>query len=59
MPEVDSDHTCLAVMTIDFALKNYWYHRQVFLKEYKYIEKKVIRHGANQTMLSLAKKKLV
>ena len=55
MPEVDSDHTCLAVMTIDFALKNYWYHWQVFLKEYKYIEKEVIRHGANQTMLSLAK----
>ena len=23
MPEVDSNHTCLAVMTIDFALKNY------------------------------------
>ena len=38
---VDSDHICLAVVSLDFALtkdKNY------YLKECKYIEKKVARH---------------
>ena len=40
-----SNRTCLAVATLDFALKrNDNYYLQVFLKECKYIEKKVIRH---------------
>ena len=41
----DSNHTCLAVISFDSALKiNDNYYLQVFLKECKYIEKKVIRH---------------
>ena len=39
MPKVDSNHTCLAVHGLDYALKkdeNYWL--KVFLKECKYIE---------------------
>ena len=44
-PKVDSNHTCLAVITLDSALKDDDnYYPQVFLKELKYIEKKVIRH---------------
>ena len=45
IPKVDSNHTCLAVISLDFALKkddNYYWH--VFLKECKYIEKKVIMY---------------
>ena len=43
--KVDSNHTCLAVISLDSALKkDDNYYRQVFLKECKYIEKKVIRH---------------
>ena len=39
------NHTCLAVISLDSALKkDYKYHPHVFLKECKYIEKKVIRH---------------
>ena len=38
-------HTCLAVISLDYALKkDENYYSQVFLKECKYIEKKVIRH---------------
>ena len=45
IPKVDSNHTCLAVNSLDSALKKYEnYYPQVFLKECKYIEKKVIRH---------------
>ena len=45
LPTVDSDHTCLAVISLDSALKkDENYYSQVFLKECKYIEKKVIRH---------------
>ena len=44
-PKVDSNHTCLAVISLECALKkgdnNY---PQVFLKECIYIEKKVVRH---------------
>lgn len=37
--------TCLAVLNLDSALKkDENYNLQVFLKEYKYIEKEVIRH---------------
>ena len=43
--KVDSNHTCLVVITLDSALKDDDnYYPQVFLKELKYIEKKVIRH---------------
>ena len=42
--KVNSNHTWLAVISLDSALKrNENYHGQVFLKECKYIEKKVIR----------------
>ena len=42
---MDSSHTCLAVITLDSALKNDdHYYPQVFLKEFKYIEKKVVKH---------------
>ena len=42
---MDSSHTCFAVISLDSALKKGdKYYLQVFLKEYKYIEKKVIRH---------------
>ena len=44
-PEVDSSHTCLAVSSLDSALKkDENYYLQEFLKECKHIEKKVIRH---------------
>ena len=47
-PKVDSNHTCLAVITLDSALKkDDSYYLQVLLKECKYIEKKVIRHINN------------
>ena len=45
IPKVDSNHTCLAGISLDSALKkDENYYPQVFLKECKYIEKKVIRH---------------
>ena len=41
VPETDSYHTCLAVITVDSSLKkDENYYPQVFLKECKYIEKK-------------------
>ena len=41
---MDSNHTCLAVISLDSALKKDGnYYLQMFSKEYKYIEKKVIR----------------
>ena len=44
MTKVDPNHTCLAVTSLDSALKNDKnYYPQVFLKEYKYIEKKEFR----------------
>ena len=47
-PKVDSNHTCLAVITLDSALKkDDSYYLQVLSKECKYIEKKVIRHINN------------
>ena len=43
--KVGSNHTCLAVINLNSALyKNDNYYPQVFLKQCKYIEKKVIRH---------------
>ena len=57
IPKVDSNHICLAVINLDSALKkddnNYL---QVFLKEYKYIEKKVIRqinHNFSEFLLMM------
>ena len=42
---MDSSHTSLAVIRLDSALKKADnYYPQVFLKECKYIEKKVVRH---------------
>ena len=41
VPKLDSNHTCLGVITLDSALKeDDNYYPQVFLKECKYIEKK-------------------
>ena len=45
IPKVGSNHTCLAIISSDFALKkDDNYYPQVFLKEYKHIEKKVVGH---------------
>ena len=47
IPKVNSSHTCLAVISLDSAIKkDDTCYPQVFLKEFKYIEKlgiKVIR----------------
>ena len=46
IPKVDFNHTCLAAISLDSALrKDENYYPQVFLKECKYIEKQVIRHS--------------
>ena len=43
--KMDSNHTCLARISLDSALKkDDNYYPQVFVKECKYIEKKVVRH---------------
>ena len=43
--KLDSNHTCLAVISLDSAFKkNDNYYPEVFLKECKYIEKKVVMH---------------
>ena len=40
IPKVDSNHTCLAVISLDPALKkDEIYYPQVFLKECKYTDK--------------------
>ena len=45
IPKVDCNHTCLAVISLDFALKEDGnFYLQVFLKKCKYTEKKVVRH---------------
>ena len=46
IPKVSSNHhTCLVVISLDSTLKeDRNYYTQVFLKECKYIEKKLIRH---------------
>ena len=42
---MECNNTCLAVISLDSALKNdESYYSQLLLKEYKYIQKKVIRH---------------
>ena len=49
MPKADSNYTYLAVMLIDFVIKKDGnYYPQVFLKDCKYTEKKiVIRYTAD------------
>ena len=43
---MDSNHSCLAIISLGFALeKNENYYAQVLLKEYKYIGKKVVKHS--------------
>ena len=43
---MDSNQTCLVVISLDSALKkDDNYYLQVFSKECKYIDKKVIRHS--------------
>ena len=45
IPKLDSNHTCLAVINLDSAIKeDDNYYPLVFLKECKYIEKKVVTH---------------
>ena len=45
IPKVGSNYTCVAVISLDSALKkDENYYPQVFLKECKYIEKKVMRY---------------
>ena len=45
IPKVDSNHTCLEAISLDSAFKkDNNYSPQVFLKECKYLEKKVVRH---------------
>ena len=45
IPKVDSNHPSLSVISLDNVLKkDINYYPQVFLKECKYIEKKVISH---------------
>ena len=45
IPKADSNHTFLAVISLDYALKkDNNYYLQVSLKEFKYIEKKLVRH---------------
>ena len=45
IPKANSSHICLAVISLDSALKKDGNHYpQAFLKECKYTEKKVIRH---------------
>ena len=45
IPKVDSNHIHLAVISLDSAFnKDGNYYPQIFLKECKYIVKKVIRH---------------
>ena len=45
IPKVAYYHTSSAVISLDSALKNdNSYYLQVFLKQYQYIMKKVIRH---------------
>ena len=45
IPKVDSNHTCSAVISLDSALKkDDHYYPQVFLKECKYIKKKITKH---------------
>ena len=53
MPKAGSDYTCLAIINVDSVLKkDESYYPQVFWKEYKYIEREVIRHIVEDTEIS-------
>ena len=43
IPRADSNYTCLVVISLNSALKKDEDYHQVFQKEFKYIDKKVIR----------------
>ena len=61
LPKVESNHTCLAVIDLDSALKKDGsYYSQVFSNECKYTEQKVIRHIHDNLILlvSLMKSRL-
>ena len=46
IPKLNPNYTCLAVISLDSALKkDDSYYPQVFSKECKYIEKKVVKHN--------------
>ena len=48
IPNVDSNHTCLAVISFNSTLKRDGnYYPQLFLKERRYTEKNVVRHIYN------------
>ena len=48
IPKLDCNHTSLAVISLVSALKKHdSYYPQMFLKECRYIEKKVVRHIHN------------
>ena len=48
IPKVDFNHICLAVISLDSAIKkDEDYYSQVFLKECKYIEEEGVRHIIN------------
>ena len=45
IPKLNSNHTCLAVISLDSTFKkDDNYYPQVFLKKHNYIGKKVVRH---------------
>ena len=52
---MDTNHTCLAATSLDSAHKqNDSYYLQVFLKEFKCIDKKVVRYISDRLSLSSA-----
>ena len=57
IPNIKSNHTCLAVINLNSGLKKAENdYLQVFLKEFKYTEKKVIRHvNSNLSDFSFSK----
>ena len=45
IPKVDSNHTCLAIISLDFSLRKYEnYYLQLFLKSLNTWRTKIIRH---------------
>ena len=44
MPNLDSNHTFLVVISLDFVLKKDENYYPVFLRECECIKKKVVRH---------------
>ena len=54
IPKLDSNHTCLTVISLDSALKkDDNYYPQVFLKKLKHIEKRVVRYVIRYIFLIL------